>query len=81
MFEILENPFVFAIATAALAAAITFAYMKTVESDANAVNKATFRVAFVVFVVNLGAMFVLKQVRTGGIDEISTEPFVQKPAA
>jgi len=81
MFEILENPFVFAAVTAALASVITFAYMKTVEPDSDAVNKATFRVAFVVFVVNLGAMFVLKQVASGGADEISTEPFVQKSAA
>lgn len=80
MFEILENPFVFAAVTAALAAIITFAYMKTIEPSSDAVNKSTFRVAFVVFVVNLGAMFLLKRAG-GGVDEISTEPFVQKPAA
>jgi hypothetical protein len=76
MFEILENPFVFAIVTAAVAAVITFAYMKTIEGDQAVVNKSTFKVAFVVFAVNLAAMFLIKN--TGGTDEISTEPFVQK---
>jgi hypothetical protein len=76
MFEMLENPFVFAIVTAAVAAVITFAYMKTIESDQAVVNKSTFKVAFVVFAVNLAAMFLIKN--TGGTDEISTEPFVQK---
>jgi hypothetical protein len=76
MFEILENPFVFAIVTAAVAAIITFAYMKTIEGDQTVVNKSTFKVAFIVFVVNLATMFLIKN--AGGADEISTEPFVQK---
>jgi xanthine/uracil/vitamin C permease (AzgA family) len=72
-FEILENPFAFSIITALVAGIITFAYMKTIEEDSEVINKSTFKVAFIVFVVNLIFMFTMKT--SIGTEPVLTEPY------
>lgn len=72
MKELLSNPFVFSLAAALLAAALTFGYMKTVQPDNDKVVKATFRVFTVVAVSNLVLMLLMRE----GKEAISTEPFL-----
>lgn len=72
--DVLENPLGFATATALIAAIITYAYLKTITEDAETINKSTFKVAFVVFIVNVAVMYFIK---SPSKEAIKTEPFMR----
>jgi xanthine/uracil/vitamin C permease (AzgA family) len=72
-FEILENPFAFSTITALVAGIITFAYMKTIEEDSEIIKKSTFKVTFIVLIVNLIFTFAMKS--SLGSEPVLTEPY------